>query len=384
MPQSLYLHIPFCRRKCFYCDFAITTGGADLQETYAQALCTEIQLTAERIGASRLQTVFFGGGTPSLLSVAQIDRILYTVDRYFGIEQTAEISLEANPGTVTAQSLKGYKASGINRVSLGAQAFQDSLLDLCGRGHSVEQIFEAVTAIKAAGITNFGLDLISGLPNQTISDWQASLNQAIALEPQHLSIYDLIVEPGTAFAKRYQPGDRPLPSEETTVEMYLLARETMQAAGFNHYEISNYAKPGFECQHNRTYWQNLPFYGMGMAATSYVNQHRSDRPRKMRDYLEMIEQQELPDSPTLSLEDQLFDTLMQGLRLAEGIDLAELREQFGEQLIDLVIAKVKPYQPKWINLSTHIQLTQPQGWLFSDVIIEDLYTLLTSPLAIDQ
>jgi len=169
-PRSLYLHIPFCKRKCFYCDFAITTGGSDLQEVYVTALCQEIQLTANQVGSSRLKTVFFGGGTPSLLSVAQIGRILQTVAQYFGIESNAEISLEANPGTVTEQSLKGYQAIGINRVSLGAQAFQDHLLDACGRGHSVAEIYSAVTAIKNAGISNFGIDLISGLPHQAIAD----------------------------------------------------------------------------------------------------------------------------------------------------------------------------------------------------------------------
>jgi putative oxygen-independent coproporphyrinogen III oxidase len=381
MSHSLYLHIPFCRRKCFYCDFAITTGGKDLQEIYVEAVCNEIQLTAEKsensLRDSKLQTIFFGGGTPSLLSVAQIDRLLQTIEQFFGIEQNAEISLEVNPGTITEQSLRGYRTSGINRVSLGAQAFQDRLLDVCGRGHSVAEIFSAVTAIKNAGISNFSLDLISGLPNQTLTDWQSSLRQAIQLEPQHLSIYDLIVEPDTAFFKRYKPGDRPLPSEETTVEMYLLAREMLQGAGFNHYEISNYAKPGFECQHNRVYWQNLPFYGVGMAATSYVSQKRSDRPRKMREYLDMIEKEELPDSPVLSPEEQLFETLMQGLRLAEGLDLQKLKTDFGEELIKKVMDLVLPYQQyNWVQINDRLKLTQPQGWLFSDQIITDLYKLV--------
>lgn len=379
--RSLYVHIPFCRRRCFYCDFAITTasttGGQDLQVVYVEALCQEIQLTAATWGANSLDTVFFGGGTPSLLSVEQVDRILQAIAQNFGINSGAEISLEANPGTVTVESLRGYGASGINRISLGAQAFQAHLLDLCGRGHGVPEIWAAVEAITQAGFANFSLDLISGLPNQTIDHWQDSLEQAMRLEPSHISVYDLIVEPGTAFFKRYQPGDRPLPSEAATVDMYLLARTTLQKAGFRHYEISNYAQPGYECRHNLVYWQNLPFYGVGMGATSYIDGKRSDRPRKLRDYLTMVASQQLPDSDRLTLAEQLFETLMQGLRLAEGLELEMLQVKFGSDLCEAMLEILTRREfCDWVQVGDRLQLVQPQGWLFSDQVIERLYDLV--------
>jgi putative oxygen-independent coproporphyrinogen III oxidase len=403
--KSLYLHIPFCDRKCYYCDFAITTGGEKLKREYVDAICQEIALTAvqersrkaKNIGSlaidrnqgqrrnESLTTVFFGGGTPSLLSVAQVGRILGTIRENFGIAEDAEISLEANPGTVTIESLSGYKSLGVNRISLGVQAFQSHLLEICGRAHGVAEIFTAVEAIKTAGITNFSLDLISGLPQQTISDWQESLDQAIALQPTHMSIYDLTIEPGTAFGKRYAPGSNPLPTEETTVAMYLAARQKLQAAGYMHYEISNYAKPGYQCQHNLTYWRNQPFYGMGMGATSYLNGQRIDRPRKMRDYLNMVrdwqEKGIAPTAPIISTNEELLDTLMQGLRLAEGISLSNLEQRYGKVLVQQVLTTLQSYFTKeWAKIvykpEPCLILTAPEGWLMSDQAIADLYRLL--------
>ena len=187
-PKSLYLHIPFCKRRCFYCYFAITTGGENLKQQYVDALCQEIALTVAEIPpVETLQTIFFGGGTPSLLSVPQVEQILEAIAKYFAIASNAEISLEANAGTVNLESLQGYRSLGVNRISLGAQAFQQELLDVCGRGHSVAEIYEAVDAIKNAGFENFSLDLISGLPHQSMADWDFSLKEAIALQP-HPSI----------------------------------------------------------------------------------------------------------------------------------------------------------------------------------------------------
>jgi oxygen-independent coproporphyrinogen-3 oxidase len=411
--ESIYLHIPFCLRRCFYCDFAITTGGQDLKVRYVDAICQEIALTAAtanpqptipnpqhgfgicpeswhqtqafETNAKPLQTIFFGGGTPSLLDVRQIETILETIERYFGIADDAEISLEANPGTVTLESLQGYRAAGVNRISLGAQAFQPELLDLAGRGHNVDDIYAAVEAIASAGITNFNLDLISGLPHQNMHQWQESLALAIALHPTHLSVYDLTIEPGTAFFKRYRAGDRPLPTEADTVEMYLLAHAQLQAAGYEHYEISNYARPGYQCRHNLTYWHNRPFYGMGMGATSYVNKCRLDRPRKLRDYFAMVDEWQnrgiAPSAPPSLLKDELLDTLMQGLRLAEGISLHKLRQNYGQDLVAKVLTCLQPYFHKgWAELlgsrQDRLSLAVPEGWLFSNEVIADLFAAI--------
>lgn len=363
-------------------------GSQDLKVRYVDAICQEIVLTATQTQQSQrhaLQTIFFGGGTPSLLDAGQIATILEAIAQNFGIADNAEISLEANPGTVTLESLQGYRSAGVNRISLGAQAFQPELLDLAGRGHGVDDIYAAVEAIARAGITNFSLDLISGLPDQNLQQWQDSLDRAIALHPTHLSVYDLTIEPGTAFGKRYQAGDRPLPTEAATVEMYLLAHAQLQAVDYTHYEISNYARSGYQCRHNLTYWHNCPFYGAGMGATSYVDKCRIDRPRKLRDYFEMVaawqEQGIAPSAPSTLLKDELLDTLMQGLRLAEGISLHKLNQNYGKDLVARILTCLQPYfQKGWAELigdrQDYLSLSVPEGWLFSNEVIADLFAAM--------
>ncbi|WP_201320750.1 radical SAM family heme chaperone HemW [Pseudanabaena sp. lw0831] len=383
-PKSLYIHIPFCKRRCFYCDFAITTGGENLKQQYVDVLCQEIALTVAEIPPlEALQTIFFGGGTPSLLSVKQLEQILEAIAKNFAIAPNVDISLEANAGTVSLESLQGYRSLGVNRISLGAQAFQQELLDVCGRGHSVADIYEAVDAIKNAGFENFSLDLIAGLPHQSMADWQDSLQKAIALAPKHLSIYDLTIEEGTAFNKRYQAGDNPLPTESHTVEMYTSAHELLPSAGYEHYEISNYAQFGYQSRHNLTYWHNQPFYGMGMGATSYIDRQRIDRPQKMRQYLDAIALWQSAgigfSAPIIEPAEELMDSLMQGLRLAEGLSLKALQVAYGKELCDRALQILDRYREKdWVRFveqseDVRIMLVSPDGWLFSDIVIADLY-----------
>lgn len=231
---------------------------------YVDLLCEEIEITAS--GPHPLKTIFFGGGTPSLLSALQLEQILQCLEQQFGLEPDIEISIEMDPGTFSWPLMRQFKTLGITRVSLGVQAFTEELLQVCGRSHTVTDIDDAIAILHQAGITNFGLDLISGLPNQTLDQWQANLEAALALEPTHLSTYDLVIEPTTVFGKKYQPGMQPLPSDETAAQMYRLAATTLTAAGYDHYEISNYARPGYTCRHNQVYWRNNPYYGFGMGA----------------------------------------------------------------------------------------------------------------------
>lgn len=382
VPSSAYVHIPFCRRRCFYCDFPISVVGDHRNGSnsgtiahYIEKLCEEILLTPNL--GEPLKTVFFGGGTPSLLSVAQLSHVLETLDRHFGILKDAEISMEIDPGTFDLAQIQGYKSAGVNRFSLGVQAFQPEILTACGRTHTVEDVYDSVNLIRQANIENFSLDLISGLPHQTIADWQASLEKAIALAPKHLSTYDLTIEPQTPFGKQYKPGAKPLPSDELTAKMYRLAQKTLANAGYEHYEISNYAQLGYQCQHNRVYWENRSFYGFGMGATSYVNGDRAARPRKTREYYEWIEQLKNSNysfSPN-RLEDYLLDTLMVGLRLAEGVDLEKLIQQFGQALVKQALKCLQPYeQAKWVDVSAgRIRLTDPEGFLFSNVVLIKLF-----------
>ncbi len=382
-PKSAYIHIPFCRRRCFYCDFAISVvgdtkhgGNSGTIARYLLALTQEIEQTPGSQDAP-LETIFFGGGTPSLLTAEQLDRLLDTVASRFGIAPGAEIAMEIDPGTFDGAKLRGFQAYGVNRFSFGVQAFDDRLLEHCGRSHRVVDIDRAMQDLQAVGVTNFSLDLISGLPTQTLEDWDLGLERAIGYKPQHLSIYDLTIEPGTAFGKQLRPGDRPLPSDETTAEMYRMAHEKLTAAGYEHYEISNYAKPGFQCRHNRVYWENRPFYGFGMGATSCVAGDRVSRPRKLQEYYDWQIPETHPRPPLI------LDTLMVGLRLAEGLGIAELTATFGQQVVEKVVKAVRPYVGAgWVapmdltgDLS-RLRLTVPEGFLFSNVVLIKLFEML--------
>ncbi|HEY9647538.1 MAG TPA: radical SAM family heme chaperone HemW [Chroococcidiopsis sp.] len=353
---------------------------------------------------SALDSVFFGGGTPSLLSAGQLERIVQQIAARFGIAAAAELSMEMDPGTFDLATLRGYRAVGINRVSMGVQAFQAELLTACGRTHTPDDIARSVDLIRQVDLPNFSLDLISGLPHQTLDHWQNSLEQAIALGPTHISTYDLTVEPVTAFGRWYQPGAHPLPTDDDTAAMYRLAQQTLTAAGFDHYEISNYARPGYQCRHNRVYWENRPFYGWGMGATSYYTQRqRVNRPRTRRQYAEWVQDLQrragILEEPCTEPSDALLETLMLGLRLHEGLNLRSLRDQFGDRSIHQVLVCLSRFHRQgWVEQTdgelrsqpftndlalipaeTRLRFTDPEGFLFSNVMLSDLFKALDRP-----
>jgi len=392
-PVSAYVHIPFCRRRCFYCDFPISVLGNQRRgetsmtvDSYVELLCEEIATTPA--GPLPLQTVFFGGGTPSLLSVSQLEKILAQLDQRFGIRAGAEISMEMDPATFSLKHLQGYLAAGINRISLGGQALDDTTLEACGRFHRVADVYQAVEWLHQLTMANWSLDLISGLPHQTLDDWQAGLSKATALEPHHLSIYDLTVEPQTVFAQRYQPGDAPLPTDEQTAQMYRLAQRHLMAQGYEHYEVSNYAQPGHQCQHNLTYWRNQPYYGFGLGATSYTQQQRVSRPRTLTSYRQWVQGFQaaggLHHEPATPPTEQLLDRLMVGLRLQEGIPGEELRALCPPATWALLQAALQPHIQSglvviegdaWLTLG-RLHLSDPEGFLFSNGVLADCFRAL--------
>lgn len=404
MPTAAYVHIPFCRRRCFYCDFPVSVVGdrrhgenSGTIGQYVKALCDEIRLTPVEIDRP-LETVFFGGGTPSLLSARQLQQILSVLQQRFGIATGAEISIEMDPGTFDLTQLQGYQIAGIDRISLGVQAFQDELLAKCGRSHTVADIYTAVDLLHQAGVANFSLDLISGLPHQNLALWQDSLAKAIAISPPHLSLYDMILEPGTVFDRYYQVGDEPLPTDETAAEMYRTAQQVLTAAGYLHYEVSNYARPDFQCRHNRTYWQNLPYYGFGMGATSYVRQQRFARPRTLAGYYQWLAEFAAGggriEAPVTSIEDELLESLMLGFRTADGVDLVAIADRWGAAIVDRIWQCWQPYADKgWVEvvgagnsdivgrsidrpISGQLRLSDPEGFLFSNTLLSALFAQL--------
>ncbi|MEM7727396.1 MAG: radical SAM family heme chaperone HemW [Cyanobacteria bacterium P01_A01_bin.45] len=382
IPNSAYIHIPFCRKRCFYCDFPVSVLGDKLRgetslgiQKYVEVLCQEI--AAMHNYGQPLTTIFFGGGTPSLLSIPQIETILKTLKKYVGFAPEPEISMEMDPGTFDLQHLQGYVTAGVNRISLGVQAFEDKLLQTCGRSHSVNDIFTAIDLVYRVGIPEFSLDLISGLPHQTVEMWKDSLYQAIDINPTHISVYDLTVEPGTAFGRYYQPGDKPLPGDDTTVQMYKMAHEILTQAGYEHYEISNYARVGHQCVHNKVYWKNLPYYGFGMGAASYLEGKRFNRPRKTKEYYAWIDNGAIIDCEVTPVDEKLLDTLMLGLRLAEGINLDKLSQQFGKHKVELIQQALQPYVEKnWVEIiGERCFLVPPDGFLFSNTILSSLFNI---------
>jgi putative oxygen-independent coproporphyrinogen III oxidase len=395
IPTAAYIHLPFCRRRCYYCDFPISVVGDQgkssitMMEDYLIAVIKDIKLIPEP--RQPLTTVFFGGGTPSLLSPAQLGQIIQTIALHFGITQDAEISMEIDPGTFDGDRLSGYLAAGVNRFSLGVQTFDEQLLKLCGRSHTLTEVMQGVEVIKQLGIKNFSLDLISGLPHQTLEHCQTSLDQAIAITPQHLSCYDLVLEPVTAFGKQYQPGKTPLPQDEDTAQMYRLTQQSLTAAGYEHYEISNYAQSGYQCRHNRVYWENQPYYGFGMGAASYVAGKRFSRPRTRREYYAWLTAGAIIDAPEISPTDYVLEALMLGLRLREGVDLT----QFSSHRQAILACMLPDCKRGWVEITTRdgqlidlendlatdkpaskLRLTDPEGFLFSNTILAAIFEKL--------
>ncbi|MEO0648010.1 MAG: radical SAM family heme chaperone HemW [Cyanobacteria bacterium J06650_10] len=408
MPKAAYIHIPFCRRRCFYCDFAISVVGnhkrgdtSAMVAAYIETLIAEIEATPI-LADQPLETVFFGGGTPSLLASKQVATILSAIDRRFGIAATAEISMEMDPATFELSHAIGYQKTGINRVSLGAQAFQDELLAASGRFHRQIDIVRSLNLLRQAGFENISLDLMSGLPHQTMAHWEDSLQQAIALSPTHISTYDLIVEPQTAFARYFTPGEAPLPSDQLTAQMYNVAQAILTAQGYEHYEICNFTQPGYESRHNLTYWRCEYNYGFGMGATSYLPQpsgpQRIDRPRTQKTYRNWVERfiktkGTTPD-PVLPPAEQVLETFMMGLRLQPGISLDGVIQVFGQAGLDALNRAIAPHiQNQWVivesphpntSSSRHLQskdrirLSDPKGFLMSNVVITDAFNALES------
>lgn len=416
IPSSAYVHIPFCRRRCYYCDFPISVVGdtkkgdnfSPIQE-YVEVICEEINIT--KSFSQPLETIFFGGGTPSLLSVGQLSRILDTLEQKLGIVANAEISMEMDPGTFDLEQVQGYKSLGVNRISLGVQAFQENLLQLCGRSHNVSDIYQAVDTLHQAHIVNFSIDLISGLPHQTLEQWQTSLETGIAISPTHISSYDLVVEPVTAFGRSYQAGNYPLPTDERTAQMYRMAQQLISNSGYEHYEISNYAKPGYQCSHNRVYWENRPYYGFGMGAASYVAGQRFTRPHTRKEYYQWVlsfqvhsvENQGIDTSNNCleTNQDYLLETLMLRFRLAEGVNLSKLSQQFGQKTVEKILIYLQPYQKLgWVEflnpkglvtpfsnnqklpIEGYLKLTDPEGFLFSNTVLSTLFSKLSDSISI--
>lgn len=330
---GIYIHIPFCAARCHYCNFA--TGGyeADLAERYVKALLQEIS-RADLNGRAAMRTVdtiYFGGGTPTTLSIQQFARILDLCHRQFALAPETEITAEANPGSVSLKYLKELRALGINRLSFGVQSFADDELQMIGRVHNAHEARAAIRLARQAGFANISLDLIAGLPEQRMETWQRNLQEAFALAPEHLSVYLLELYQDAPLLHRIKRGELRALDEELTVAMYYALVDEAARHGYEHYEISNWARPGYASRHNLKYWTGAPYWAFGVSAAGYDGRTRWSNTRNIHEYLKRLEHAESPIAETIELddEDRQSEHLFLRLRLQDGVNLREHQQRFG-------------------------------------------------------
>ena len=350
MNYSLYFHIPFCSHRCAYCDFNTYAGQEGSIPAYVDALCKEVELVGRKFpGDNKVHTIFFGGGTPSLLSPNQFESIFHSIRKQFDLTEDAEVTIEANPGTVSLGQLQKLRTLGINRISFGVQSANSEELRMLERAHDFFDVIDAVHWARAAGFDNLNLDLIYGLPEQTLQTWQTTAKRILDLNPNHISAYALTLEHGTPFGRWSKRGLLPLPDPDLAAEMYEWAGEIFEPAGYLQYEISNWAKPERECIHNLQYWRGLPYLGLGAGAHGYANGCRYSNVLRIKTYIDRLtsldsqfSNLQFPLSPATvnhhrqTPRDEMSEYMMTGLRLTrEGIAASAFRQRFGSELKDV-------------------------------------------------
>ena len=387
---GLYIHVPFCRRRCEYCDFITDAGMTKFIPAYLHALVKEVRFVGERVGkiTDPIGSVYLGGGTPSLLSAQQVSGLLAEVRSHFEVIANAEVTLEANPGTTSSLDFGGLLATGVNRLSFGAQSFLDQELKSLGRIHTVDQILTSFTQARKAGFKNISLDLIFGIPGQTLETWQTSLDAVIALYPEHLSLYSLILEEGTPLFERVKEGTVVLPESDRVADMYLLAREALAKSGYEQYEISNWAREErIESVHNKVYWHNQPYHAFGTGAHRRFDDYRSSNVENTIEYIRRmtIDQPLEPDwispataevleiTPKVSMQ----ETMMLGLRLVrEGVSEREFFERYQQQMSDVFAKEIRHILARglveWVELTNGraLRLTQPGMMIGNQAFME--------------
>jgi oxygen-independent coproporphyrinogen-3 oxidase len=336
MQTSLYIHFPFCLKKCLYCDFNSLAGLPVKAEEYIAAVVREMELRALRLDSPvTAPTLYFGGGTPSLMEPGLVARLIEAAVKLFGLAADAEVTIEANPGTLTAEKLAGYRSAGVNRLSVGVQSFDDAMLAQLGRVHTVREALDSFAAARAAGFTNIGIDLIHALPGETPSMWRDDLDQAVRLRPDHISAYGLTVEEGTPFHALQSEGRLLLPGEEEGELMFRETPELLREAGYEHYEISNFALPGFRSRHNQVYWRRGNCLGFGAGAHSFLRVPafgaRWRNVLSPEAYLRAVSGATLPEEELILLaeRDAMAEFFFLGLRILDGVEPAQFRREFG-------------------------------------------------------
>ncbi|TMN21009.1 radical SAM family heme chaperone HemW [Lentibacillus cibarius] len=370
--QSVYIHIPFCQQICHYCDFTKFFYDEQSATDYIEALTNEIETTIEG-KKNQVQTIFIGGGTPTVLNMDQLQSLMQLITRKFDIDNCQEFSIEANPGDFDEEKIKLLNSFGVNRVSLGVQVFDDEMLEQLGRLHRVKDVYRTVELLQRNGFYNISLDLIYALPSQTVEQFQQTLDEAIAFGLPHYSAYALQIEPKTVFYQRYKKGKLHRPPQEDEVQMYEMLKDTMRKYGLNQYEISNFARPGFESRHNLTYWNNEHYYGFGAGAHGYLPGVRTGNIRPLPAYMKQAMENGKPilNAEEIGKREMIEEEMFLGLRKMSGVNRDLFREKFGfpyEALYGDVISMLVQ-KGLLINEGNNLRLTD-QGVLFGNEVFE--------------
>ncbi len=371
---SLYVHIPFCVGKCHYCGFYSTRYSPDLADRFLEALELDLSRYRESFGSHQVGSVYIGGGTPSVLSPSQLRKALSSI-RSFRLAPGAEWTIEANPGSLAEHHLREARDAGVNRASLGVQSFADEVLQFLGRPHSVKDAVDAFRMVRKAGFRNIGIDLIYGIPGQSIGHWNEALSRAVALGPEHISTYGLSMDEGSRFSALARSGEFRPSGDEAAARQYERAQEVLTQAGYEQYEISNFSLPGFSCRHNENYWARGEYLGLGPGAWSCFQDHRYQIVPDVQEYCGRVERGEsvIEQEDIVSIEQAADETLMLSLRTAAGLDLMDYEKRFGTAVSDQLRSRASRCNGKGLVELTdeRLRLTA-KGFLLSNSILGNL------------
>ncbi|MBU6080705.1 MULTISPECIES: radical SAM family heme chaperone HemW [Allobacillus] len=386
MTNAAYIHIPFCHEICHYCDFAKMYYNQSLADDYLKALDKEMELYIGK-QPKTVRTIYIGGGTPTSLNPEQLTKLMTSISTYFNVDEVEEFTIEANPGEFTEDHVKVMKEFGVNRVSLGVQVLDDAYLKQLNRLHTVEDVNKAVHSLERHDLTNISMDFIYALPDQSLEHFKQTLNQAIAYDLPHYSSYALQIEPRTVFHMRHQQGKLNKPPEETEADMLIALMDMMESNGLNHYEISNYAKKGFESQHNLTYWSNAPYYAFGSGAHGYLNDERYVNYRPVNHYIQAINDRKKPilHIDEITKKEKIEEEMFLGLRRRSGVSDSLFQQKYGVSLFDVYGKEIKRLsQKEWVEYDKDTIRMTRQGLMFGNEVFssflldENQYTLIDS------
>ncbi|WP_291587116.1 radical SAM family heme chaperone HemW [Bacteroides sp.] len=370
---GIYIHIPFCKTRCIYCDFYSTTRS-ELKERYIHALCRELEIRRQYLQGEPIETIYFGGGTPSQLSGEDFQQVFDTIEKTYGMKQVQEITLEANPDDLTPQYVQTLANLPFNRISMGLQTFDEVTLRLLNRRHTAAQAITATKCCREAGFRNISIDLIYGLPGETVERWEHDLTQAIALNPEHISAYHLIYEEGTPIYKMLQQHRVNEVDEESSVHFFSSLIDRLTAAGYEHYEISNFCRPGYHSRHNTSYWQGIPYLGCGPSAHSFNRYEREWNIASLNKYLNGIESGERAyEAEILDTTTRYNECIITSIRTNQGLSLTKLKEEFGTELWQYCLSMAAPSIKNGMleEREGNLRLTR-KGIFISDSIMSDL------------